>query len=240
MFYFIYQTIINVPKVSYVIPLANCVCVYSKFEFKERNIFHLCYEKKDIIFEVESRESMIEWMNFINFLSSFITINLNPLKCNHNIKSSDSLNDSITNLEKELDMVLSINNENKDHDNEDREDSSINSKSGDSDSNPDDNKDSKERISEDHIESNEKISYKLENNEDAVIESMTTKVNDSNDCIKDAKNSDLIKNSDLTKSTEFIRNTDLISSETNYIEFENENLLEYYIKVCIFYYITYI
>jgi len=227
------STIITVPKVSYVIPLVNCVCVYSKFEFKEKNIFHLCFEKKDILFEVESRESMIEWMNFINFLSSFITINLNPLKCNHNIKSSDSLNDSITNLEKELDMVLSINNEKKDADNEDKEDSSINSKSGDSDFNPDD---SKEKINEDQMESNEKINNKLENNEDVVVENMVNKVNDSsdkinnNDLIKDPKTPGLIKNSDLNKSTELIRNTDLISSETNYIEFENENLLEYYIK----------
>ncbi|OUM58097.1 hypothetical protein PIROE2DRAFT_16726, partial [Piromyces sp. E2] len=193
------STIINVPKVSYVIPIINGVCVHSKFEFKGKYIFHLCIDKKDIIFEAETKESMIEWMNSINFLSSFVSANLNPLKCNKNIKSYDSLNNSITNLEKEVDMVLNEKNENS------NENFELLNKNASNENN--------ENITEKKTESNDIIN-KSNSNESNINDNIITKEenNNSNDKISN-------KGTEITSS-----------SNVNYIEFENENLLEYYIK----------
>jgi len=252
------STIINVPKVSYIIPITNCVCVYSKFEFKERNIFHICFDKKDIIFEVDTKESMIEWMNSINFLSSFITANLNPLKCSKNIKSSDCITNSISNLEKELDLALNISNE--DIDDKDTEDdylfvSSINEKT----------KDSINEKTNDSI--NEKINHSInEKTNDSINEKTNDSVNEKvNNSIKDGdninnnnkKDSESSINDDNERSENYGNNEENIIDNNckkceninnekgildlkesviyspyniNYIEFENDNLLEYYIK----------
>jgi len=172
----------------------------------------LCFDKKDIIFELETKESMIEWMNSINFLSSFVSANLNPLKCNKNIKSCESLNDSITNLEKELDVVLNEDNSEQEVDNENsnKDKESINKSSCN---------EGKETIIEKKTESNEKMN-KVDNNENNLNDNLNTKVEENN------------SNNNNKPS---YKESDVITSCINYIEFENENLLEYYIKVCIFY-----
>ncbi|ORX42018.1 hypothetical protein BCR36DRAFT_416325 [Piromyces finnis] len=204
--------IINVPKVSYIIPLINGICVYSNFEFKDRFIFHLCFDKKDILFEVETKESMIEWMNSINFLSSFVSANLNPLKCNRNIKSCDSLNKSISNLENEVNLIL--NDEFEEF--ETYPDDTFKGNLIDKDNKCNDNV-NYEKESESKLNSSEKMNNNINNNED----------NNNNSASKEEDN----KYNNNNNSIIIPPKEDFSSlSDIQYIEFENDNLLEYYIK----------
>ena len=197
---------------------------------------------------------MIEWMNSINFLSSFITANLNPLKCSKNIKSSDCITNSISNLEKELDLALNISNE--DIDDKDTEDdylfvSSINEKT----------KDSINEKTNDSI--NEKINHSInEKTNDSVNEKVNNSIKDGDNINNNnKKDSESSINDDNERSENYGNNEENIIDNNckkceninnekgildlkesviyspyniNYIEFENDNLLEYYIKVYIF------